>query len=238
MADKKLERALYGPSMTEVALGAVLGLIAGVLVAAVYLVFKPVQMVKEMPKEPVRGAVYYIPGSESNVKSRNWQAKQKQLVGSPTFSFDLVEDELNAWANTLASGAPAAAAAPKGAAPAAPAPGNAPAYDGIFNPGKPNFKIAGGKLHVAAKCVLNWYGLTYEVQVMASGTLDKSGDTVGFKPETLYLGSCPLHLIPAVAGPLAGHLISRVKVPDDMRAGWAKVDGATLEGATLKLVAQ
>ena len=38
MADKKLEKALYGPSMTEVALGAVLGLIVGVLAACVYLI--------------------------------------------------------------------------------------------------------------------------------------------------------------------------------------------------------
>ena len=94
--------------MTEVALGAVLGLIAGVLVACVYLVFKPVSQVKEMPPEDKiqKSMVYFIPGNESNAKSRGWQAKQKQILGSPTFTLDLVEDELNAWANTLA--APAA----------------------------------------------------------------------------------------------------------------------------------
>jgi hypothetical protein len=228
MADKKLERALYGPSTTEVALGALLGLIAGVLVAAVYLVFKPVQTVKELPKEPARGVVYFIPGSESNAKSRNWQAKHKQLVGSPTFTLDLVEDELNAWAGTL--GAPAPAAKP-GAAPGAP---NQPQLDGIFNPGRPNFKITNGKLQIGAKCVLNWYGLTYETNVITTGTFDGGA----FKVETLHLGSCPVHLIPGLAGPLASHLIGRVKVPDDLRAGWAKVDSATLEGATLKVVAQ
>ena len=60
MADKKLEKALYGPSMTEVALGAVLGLLLGLLAASVYLVFKPVAAVKELPKEPLRSVVYYI----------------------------------------------------------------------------------------------------------------------------------------------------------------------------------
>lgn len=233
MADKKLERALYGPSMTEVALGAILGLVAGVLAAGVYLVFKPVSQVKEMPKEPSRSVVYYIPGSELSGKARNWQAKQKQIMGNPTFTFDLVEEELNAWAATLAAPAPAA---PKpGAAPAAaPANPNQPGYDGIFNPGKPNFRIVEGKLQIGAKCVLNWYGLTYETTVTVTGTFDGAD----FKVETLYLGSCPVHLMPALSGPLMAHLVAREKLPDELRAAWAKVDSVTLDGVTMKVAAQ
>jgi hypothetical protein len=234
MADAKIEKALYGPSMTEVALGAILGLVAGVLVACVYLVFKPVSQVKEMPPEDkiVKSMVYFIPGNESSAKSRGWQAKQKQILGTPTFTLDLVEDELNAWANTLAAPAPA----PK---PGAPAGAPAPAGDGIFNPGKPNFKvIAGNKLQISAKCVLNWYGLTKEVTVIATGAFAKSGDTVGFAAETLYLGSCPVHLLPSAAAPLMSHLIAREKVPDELRAAWAKLDSVTIEGTKLTFVAQ
>ncbi len=233
MADKKIEKALYGPSLTEVALGAVLGLIAGVLAAGVYLVFKPVSPVKEMPKDDkvVKGMVYFIAGNESNAKSRGLPAKQKQMLGNPTFTIDLVEDELNAWANTLSAPAPAA---PKPGAPA----GSAPAGDGIFNPGKPNFRIVGDKLQIGAKCVLNWYGLTHEVMVVTTGTFKTSGETVVYSPSTLYLGSCPVHLLPALAGPLMNHLISKEKVPDEMRAAWLKVDSATIENGVLKLVAQ
>ncbi|HEY0864977.1 MAG TPA: hypothetical protein VGD97_12800 [Lacunisphaera sp.] len=237
MADAKIEKALYGPSMTEVALGAILGLIAGVLVACVYLVFKPVSQVKEMPPEDkvVKGMVYFIPGNESNAKSRGWQAKQKQILGSPTFTVDLVEDELNAWANTLA--APAAPAPKPGAPAGAAAP--APAGDGIFNPGKPNFKvIAGNKLQISAKCVLNWYGLTKEVTVIATGAFAKSGDTVGFVVDTLHLGSCPVQLLPSLGGPLMAHLIARTKVPDEVRAAWAKLDSVTIDGPKLTFVAQ
>src|SRR5882757_8293221 len=142
MADKKLEKALYGPSMTEVALGAVLGLIVGVLAACAYLVFKPVSQVKEMPKEVSRSVVYYIPGSESSAKAKGWQAKQKQFLSNPTFSFDLVEDDLNAWASTLAAPAAPPPVPKPGAKPAAAAPADPakPATDGIFNPGRPNFK--------------------------------------------------------------------------------------------------
>jgi hypothetical protein len=234
MADKKIEKALYGPSMTEVALGAVLGLVAGVLAAGVYLVFKPVSPVKEMPAEDkvVKSMVYYIPGSESGAKSRGWQTKQKQIVSSPTFTVDLVEDELNAWANTLAAPAPAAK-------PGAPADAAKASGDGIFNPGKPNFRVVDGdKLQISAKCVLNWYGLTQEVTVISTGTFTKSGDTVIYKAEKLYLGSCPVHMLPSLADPLMAHLISREKVPDEIRAAWAKLDSVTIEKGTLKLVAQ
>jgi hypothetical protein len=233
MADKKIEKALYGPSMTEVALGAVLGLVAGVLAACVYLVFKPVSMVKEMPAEDkvVKSMVYYIPGSESSAKSRGWQNKQKQILTSPTFAVDLVEDELNAWANTLT--VPAAPKPPGAAADAK------PAGDGIFNPGKPNFRVVGGdRLQISAKCVLNWYGLTQEVTVISTGTFAKSGDTVIYNPEKLYLGSCPVHLLPSLAEPLMAHLVSKEKVPDEVRAAWAKLDSVTIEKGILKFVAQ
>jgi hypothetical protein len=238
MADKKLEKALYGPSMTEVALGAVLGLIAGVLAAGIYLVFKPVTPVKEMPKDDkvVKGMVYFLPGSESSAKSRGLSAKQKQFLTSPTFTIDLVEDELNAWANTLAVPA-APAPAPKAGAPAA-ADGAKAAGDGIFNPGRPNFRIVDGKLQIGTKCVLNWYGLTREVMVISTGTFTKSGEVVVYTPATLYLGSCPVHLLPALAGPLMSHLISKEKVPDEIRAAWLKVHSATIENGALKLAAQ
>ncbi|MBI2813713.1 MAG: hypothetical protein HYX71_05475 [Opitutae bacterium] len=241
MADKKLEKALYGPSMTEVALGAVLGLVAGVLGACVYLVFKPVAQVKELPKEPLRSVVYYIPGGESNAKSKGWQAKQKQFLAGTTPVISLGEDELNMWGATIGGAAPAPAPkTPKGAKPA-PAPATEapkPAVDGIFNPGKPNFRIVDGKLQIGGKCVLNWYGLTYEVTYLTTGTFAKSGDTVSFVADKVYLGSCPFHLLPAASGPLVSHMISKMKVPDEVRAAWAKLTGVTIEGGALKLATQ
>ncbi len=228
MADKKIEKALYGPSLTEVALGAILGLAAGVLAACVYLVLKPVQQLKELPKEPARGVVYYLPGAESTAKSRNWSAKQKQFIAGTNIV--LVEEELNAWATTTF-----AAATPKaGAKPDAPN----PALNGIFNPGTPNFKIVGGKLQIGLKCVLNWYGLTKEVTVLTSGDLVKSGDKYVFTPQIVYLGSCPLHLLPVVASPLVSTLLEKKKASDALNSAWAKLTDVTIEGNTLKLTVQ
>jgi hypothetical protein len=229
--NKKIEKALYGPSTTEVALGAVLGLLAGVLAACAYLVFKPVMTVKELPKEPVRGMLYYIPGADSNAKSRTWSAKQKQFVAGSSTS--VVEDELNAWAVSVFGATPKAP--PAGATPAAGAPA---ADDSIFQPGTPNFKIAEGKMQIGFKCVLNWYGLTHEVNVLMNGGFVRSGDSFVYKPDTLYLGSCPLHLLPALAEPMFSHLVGKKKIPDEIRTAWLKVDDVAIEGSTLKLTQQ
>jgi hypothetical protein len=236
MADKKIEKALYGPSTTEVALGAILGLAAGLLVACVYLVFKPVQQVKEMPKEKdvVRGAVYYLPGSDSGTKGKGYVAKQKTLISGT--GIELTEDELNAWSAATFTGGTGGKAAPKPATPGKDGGGDAGAgYDGIFNPGVPNFKFVRGNLQIGTKCVLNWYGLTKEITVYTVGSFARSGDDVVFVPQELFLGSCPVHMIPKLADPLMGHLLGRKKVPDEIKSAWAKVSNATVEASTLKL---
>lgn len=228
--NKKIEKALYGPSATEVALGAILGLLAGVLAACAYLVFKPVSTVKEMPKETVRGMLYYIAGSDSSTKGRGVVAKQKQFVAGTSVS--LVEDELNAWAVS------AFGAAPKAPAPGGKADDAKTADGGIFQPGTPNFRIVNGKLQIGTKCLLNWYGLTHEVMVLTTGTFERSGDRFVFKPETLHLGSCPVHLLPAIATPLFDHLVGKKKVADDIKSAWVKVDDVAFDGAALKLTFQ
>lgn len=237
MADKKLEKALYGPSVTEVALGAVLGLICGVLVACVYLVFKPVQQVKVLPKEPSRSVVYYIPGSESSAKSRTWQAKQKQLIAGTNVT--VVEDELNAWASTLAAPPAPKPPAAKGK-PAEEAPKDAakPPPEGFVIPGTLNFKIVDNDVQVGLKCTLNWYGMTYDTTVVAMGTFEQSGDSIVFKPGKLYLGSCPLHLLPAIPNLLVSALTAKVKVPDDLRIALTKLKSVTVEKGAMTLAVQ
>ena len=240
MADKKLEKALYGPSMTEVALGAVLGLIVGVVACCVYLVFKPVALVKEMPAKDKQSVsvVYYVPGAESNAKSKGWQAKQKQFVAGK--SIVVVEDELNAWSTSIGGPpappppAPGKGAPAKPGAPAAPKPPG----EGIFLPGTPNFHMSNGKMQIGFKCTLNWYGLMTEVTVLTTGTIKKSGDQFAFAPETVFLGSCPVHLLPGAVGPLVAHLTEKRKTPDEIRAAWAKLSDVTIDGSTLKLTVQ
>jgi hypothetical protein len=255
MADNKIDKALYGPSVTEVALGAVLGLIAGLLVACVYLVFRPVSQVKALPKEPLRSVVYYIPGNDSNTKSKNWQAKQKQFLAGT--SVVLVEDELNAWAASATAAAPSAKPAAKPAAPPKPgAPKPAPkpadkdktaddkadeaklASAGFIIPYAPNFRVVGDQLQIGLKCTLNWFGLTYDTTVIATGSFGKSGDEVVFVPDKVYLGSCPVHFLPAISGVLMSQIVAHEKVSDEVRTAWAKLTVVTIENGTVKFTVQ
>lgn len=230
MATKKLEKALYGPSTTEVILGAVLGLLVGVLAACVYLVFKPVPTVKEAPKEPVRGMVYFLPGSESNAKSRGWEAKLKQFLAGASVKVN--EDELNAWIASQKTAGPAKPSAASGA----PTPG-APAPEGYVIPGTPNVRLVDGVMQIGLPCTLNWYGLATVVTVQVSGTFEKTGEHYAFVPQTIYLGSCPLHVLPGVGGLLVSNIEGKQKFPDELRAAWGKLNGVTITGGTLSLAA-
>jgi hypothetical protein len=226
---QKIEKALYGPSMLEVVLGAVLGLLSGVLVACVYLVFKPVPTVKELPKEQPRGTVYYILGTDSKAKSAGWQTKQKQFLDGQ--SVQLVEDELNAWVTASIKMAAPPAKSPAGA------PSSAPAPDGIIIPSKPNFRIVNNKLQIGLNCTLNWYGMMTDVTLQSTGSFHRDGDHFVYIPETVYLGSCPLHLLPAVPGLLISRITDKEKVPDEFRAAWNKLADVAVLGGALKLVA-
>lgn len=233
MADKKVEKALYGPSTLEVALGAVLGLALGVLFAGVYLMFKPVQAVKEMPKETVKGTVYYLAGKTDATKGRGWQAKAATFVKGG--SVIATEEELNAWATSLA--VPAAPAKP-GAAPKAGESAPAAAGSDFLSASGLNFRLEGDRMHIAQKVLLNYYGVSKEVVMQSAGAFTRTGDGFAFRPDELYLGSCPLHLLPGAAGALAKALVAKQRVPDDFRAAWAKISEIGVDGGLLKVTTQ
>jgi len=222
----KIEKALYGPSMWEVVGGAVLGLLAGVAVACVYLVFKPVATVRELPKEQPRGMVYYLPGSDSNARSAGWLAKQNLFAAGRTVQLN--EDELNAWM-TASFGA---VGAPKAQSEESPA-----AADGIIIPGKPNFKITDNRLQIGLNCTLNWFGLKTDVTVQTTGDFRKDGDHFAYVPEKSYLGSCPLHFIPGASSLLISRIAAKEKVPDEFRLAWNNLNEVVIVGGALKLVA-
>ena len=98
--------------------------------------------------------------------------------------------------------------------------------------------MVGDKLQVGLKCTLNWYGLTFDTTVVATGGFSKSGDLVVFTPQKVYLGSCPLHLLPALSGVFVSHIISKEKVSDEIRTAWTKLTAITIEGGALKMTVQ
>lgn len=219
--NKKLERELNGPSWTEVILGVVLSLVLGAALAAVYLVFKPVATVREMPKEPAEGVVYYLEGSRDSSKARDAMAKQTSFIRGGTIVVN--EEELNALA--AAATAPAPKADPKAATPAAQS----------VAAGVPNFRIRDGVMQIGVPVSLNVAGFSQRVILQARGGFEKHGDVFVFAPSELYVGSCPLQNLPVAKGIVMTKVLGAAKVPEELAAAWGNLSDVTVEGSTLKL---
>ena len=143
----KNERALSGPSWAEVLIGAALSLVLGVVLAAAHLIIIPVAIVREMPKEPVAGNVYFVEGSNDANRGKTWLRKRQAFLDGQ--SIDLTEDELNTAVATPiekpkgGAGQPASTAKP------------APTNDAFLTPGSVNFRIAGGQVQIGVPVKVN-----------------------------------------------------------------------------------
>lgn len=221
MADKKIEKALYGPSAVEVALGAFLGFLCGLLVACVYLMFKPVKTVSSPEKEPVAGVVYYQAGTSDAGRARQWMAKHKRFLAGG--SVEVNEDELNSWASAELSGAAAGAAAA------------AEGGSKFLTAQKPNFRIDGGVLQVGFMCRVDYFGAAKDLQVIARGRIVRDGGGFAFEPDEFYLGSCPLHKLSLIGSPLIATLSRLHPVSEETKEAWRKLSDVQIDGRVLRL---
>ncbi len=217
----KIDRALYGPSMTEVVLGAFLSLLLGGTLAAAYLIAKPVQTVRELPKDLVPGVVYHFDGSADSNKGRFWKVKQEQLVAGR--SITLIEDELNTAVAGLKSPSPK-----KGADEPEP-------KKEMLSAGAPNFRVREGVLQVAMPVTLNTYGLGFSALVQAQGTFEKSGDRHVFVPAVLLVGSCRVEKLPFIADFVLGKIHVALNVPEELATAWGTLSDVKIDGAQLRL---
>jgi hypothetical protein len=237
---RKIDRALRGPSWVEVVLGALISLVLGVLIGAALLVFRPVTIVKEMPKEDARvpGAVYFVEGSRETSKGRDAPAKRKAFVEGQTVT--VIEDELNVLVGPAtsfaAAGAPGAPTAPKapekkdGKAGAS----EATADDMIFA-GTPNFRLRDNVMQVGIPVTLNVLGLSEKVVVQTRGGFAKRGDVFVYEPGEFYIGSLPVTRLPMVVDYAREKFLSSQPIPEDIKAAWPKLTNVSVEGNVLKL---
>ncbi|MBI5382859.1 MAG: hypothetical protein HZA31_13250 [Opitutae bacterium] len=226
MSLSKAERALHGPSWFEIIFGAALSVVLGVVLAATYLVLKPVISVKTMPKEPVAGAIYFIEGSKDTSKGKTWLRKRQALLEGQ--SVVLSEDELNTILVTPTE-------KPKGGAgqPAPTAANPAPASDALLVPGPINFRIADGMLQIGLPVKVSLFDASVVIQ--AAGGFVKKGETFCFEPKSFYVGSCPVHRLPMVAGFVTKRLLAAQSIPSELDSAWKKLADVTVEPKVLKL---
>ena len=236
MVNRKVERALHGPSMLEVFLGAVLSLVLGVAAALVYMTVQPVLVGLPDPKAEPGSPVTYAKGTNDDDRGKLWLRK-KQLF-TEGMSVDLNEDELNAWISAGAPPDPFKTIEAKSPVPPAPgAPAEPVPATKMLQFGTPNFRIANGRLQIGTEGEFDFdmLGIKKPLILQTSGRFVKTGGKITFVPEQLFIGSCPLHKLPGVAAFVLDRLLADVKIPPDIAAPWKKLAAVSIQGNSLLL---
>ena len=222
MSNKKIERALYGPSTAEVVLGAVIGIFLGAVLGAASLIVKPAELVREIPDEPVKGMVYVIQGARDVAGGRQGSAKRQAFLGGSGVS--LTEAELNA---TISSAMQSVSAAQ-----------GASATGGIFTPETPNLRIADGKLQIAVPTTMSVAGFSMPVLVVGRGGFRNRGGGFSFVTDEFQIGSLNASQLPFLKGFVTSKLLAARPPAEDVAAAWAKLTNVTIDEDSLTLVTQ
>jgi hypothetical protein len=233
---KKHDRTPHEPGWGEVILGAALSVVLGAALGVVALVFRPVVVVKEEPKEPVAGTTYFIEGTRDLNKAKTAAAKRKAFAQGASGTFSVVEDEINVLAGPATPmGPPPAPKAGEKAKPVAPgAKPEAAAPEGLSS-GTPNFRIRAGGMQIGFPVTLNTLGAELKVIVHTKGNFVKKGDVFVYEPETMYIGSCPVHRLPYGSAYVTKKFLAAQTIAEDIAATWPKLTAVAVEGSTLKL---
>ncbi len=219
----KIERELYGPSLIEVTLGAAISIVLGGLLAAGYLLFKPVQTVRVLPpeEEQIRGQVYHVEGSRDAARGRQWMRKRQLLTEGQPAEITLVEEELSAWVS-------------EGARPATEE-GQGP---GLVAADRIAFRIREGIMQIGITGSLNAFGYSQPMVFQAKGDFEWRNDRFVFVPEEFHVGSLPIHNLPLVGGFLTARIMATQAMPEDVVAAWDRLAAVEIEDNVLKLTVQ
>jgi len=223
-SNKKIERALNGPGFFEISFGVILSLALGVLLAALHLIFKPVEVIAKPPETEVSGQVYLLEGSASSSKAQQWKRKRQMLADGAAADVSFTEEELNAWAASMTP------QPQKGAAPAT--------TETLFAPEKVNFRIQKGILQVGlvGKLTVSALGLSRDMVFQTRGKFVKGDNGYVFSPDELYLGSLPTHTVPHMTSLIMERVLAAQELPEDLKATWKKLNLVAVEDNTLRLV--
>lgn len=214
-AAKARDRELYGPSTSEVVLGATLSLLLGAFLAAAFLITKPVEKVRALPDEPTLNQVYFIEGAKSG--GGQWLRKKQMYIEGETMNIELSENELNKWiASTKVK--PETTEAPP-----------------LIAPREVNFRLVDNQLQVGLPTDLNLPMFQRSIIVQAAGDFESSGDQFKFKVNRLMVGSLAVHRLPILSNLVAGRLLASQAVGEEITEAWQSLSVVAIEDNKLHL---
>lgn len=213
---KSIERELRGPSLVEVTLGAVLSVALGAVLAAVWLVLQPVELVKSMPKEPDPDRVYYVAGNARSSLGKQWLRKRQMLNETGTVEIRLSEDELNTWMASAESQPDAEAT-------------------GMLVLKPLNFRVNAGIFQIGVPLDLNVAGFQRSIVCQAQGRFERRGDRFSYVPDRLMIGTLNARRLPVVGDLIYGRLMAAHPIPEDLAQAWSGLNQVTVEDDVLVL---
>jgi len=194
--------------------GALCSLLLGVLLAGVYLILKPVEIVRSAPRDPVRGVRYFVPGGGVTSAGMGWERKQEALASGMS-EVGLVEGDLNAWAQASYPVDSEVQAAKKEAR-------------FLFVPGTPNFRLAGGELQVGVVGEFVCFGSVRELILQARGGFERDGAGWRYAPQEVYFGCFPVHRFPVLMASVARRLKTEGVLPSEVGLVLRRAAGLTI----------
>lgn len=218
--NKKMDRAQNGPGMFEILFGVILSITLGVLLAALHLVFKPVEVVNRPPEELVPGQVYFIEGSVNSSKAQQWKRKRQMLVEGASADVTFSEEELNSW---MASSTAQLSKDEENAT-------------ALFEPERVNFRIQGGALQVGLLGKVAAVGVSHDLVFQTRGTFVEGTEGYVFDPKEFFVGSLPVHRVPGLTSLLMKRVTAAQELPEDLKETWRKLKLVAVEDNVLRLV--
>ena len=216
-SNKRIDRAINGPGLFEVTLGALLGISLGVALGAVYLALKPVTLLTKPPESTVSEGVYLLQGASSSSKARQWSRKHQLLSEGSAADVLFSEEELNAWVASATAKAPADSSK-------------------LVTPEWVNFRINGGLMQIAVMGKLSALELTHSLVIQARGKFVPGANGFEFIANEFYIGSLPLHTVPGLSQWVIQRVLSNQNFPDELKAMWLKLKLVAVEDNALHII--
>lgn len=203
------------------------GALAGVLIAGIYLVLKPVKFesAPTAPATPAEGAavdrnlVTYVAGNAGHPGGQQWRVRERAFLAKAPTGVALSEVDINRWIATTYGPLDRRI--------------ELKSYGFEMTPDVPLVRVSGNEFQMGIEYRCKLGDAKKTIVAQATGHFEKDGDRHVFAPDKVYLGSCPL------PGPLGALLVDKLvasyPIPDDVAASWKSVATARTEEGALKL---
>ncbi len=209
------------PGVVGIVFGAASSVALGAVLALVHLVTQPVEVVSQLPKEPVHGVRYHVKGQGSK-GSDDGMDRARAALGAGGGEARFSEADINGWA--LATFEPTKVTDEERAS------------SMLIVAGAPNFHLVETELQVGMENELIFFGGAAPLVLQARGGFVRAGAGMEFVPREAYLGGLPLHRLPAVLPWVAKRLAPAV--PPEVDALLRRATSLTIADGELVLRVQ